>query len=151
MSIFEFMQKYNIKNQKKVIEWLNNNYIPGTKLINNNWILPQESRPPYTEARAKTTTAIYKSIVTACIKRKGVCAKLYKITESEFQKYISDLNTAGYISVNNIDGIDYYFATLKSDEFIKSKSPEKLIEECLKNVVELAAKGVTSAILEAIV
>lgn len=114
------------------------------------YFIPEYSRPPYTKARAKTTTAIYNSIVSACIKRRSVCAKLYHISNDEFQKYISDLSENGYIDIKIHDNVPCYYANLKSQEFVSSKSPMELLQSCIAVASEAAAKGATSAAFEKI-
>lgn len=150
MTIQNFMKLYSIKREKTVNQWIINGLIPGvrTKPQTNEIIIPDNARPPYTKARAKSSTAIYKSIVNACIERIHVCASLYKISSNEFNHYINDLENAGFIKSEVIDDITYYYATIKSDEFAKSKSPIALLQECLKVTIESAAKGVTSAVVD---
>ena len=101
MKIKEFMNLFDLKNESTVIKWIKDGYIPGAYINeeSNEYFIPDLARPPYTKARAKTTNAIYKSIVKACINREGVCAKLYKLNEVEFQVYIKDLADAGYIRI----------------------------------------------------
>lgn len=150
MTITEFMDSFELKNKDTVLKWINEGYIPGAKkdIETNEFFIPELSRPPYTKARAKTTDSIYKSIVKACIKRKGICAKLYKLSELEFQVYIQELSQAGYIRVEVQNNIKYYFATSKSSEFVKNSKPQKLLESCLGMITECTAKGITSACLE---
>lgn len=141
-----FMESNGIKNKKKVDNWIINGLIPGVKTDpqTNEIIIPDNARPPYTKARAKNTTAIYKSIVKACIERKAVFASLYKINQAEFTHFVTDLENGGFIQSEVVDDVTYYYATLKSDEFIKSKTPMEL----LKTAIESAARGVTSAVVE---
>ena len=150
MTITEFMNLFDLKNENTVIKWIEDGYIPGVYKDDesNEYFIPDLARPPYTKARAKTTNAIYKSIVKACIDRKGVCAKLYKLNEVEFQIYIRDLSDAGYIHIESHNNIEYYFATNKSKEFLKSTKPQELIRSCIGLIAENAAKGITSACLE---
>lgn len=150
MTVNEFMELNGIKNEKLVNKWIINGLIPGVKTNpqTNEIIIPVNARPPYTRARAKNSTAIYKSIVNACIERKHVFASLYKISSNEFNHYINDLENAGFIKSEVIDDITYYYATIKSDEFAKSKAPLALLQECLKVTIESAAKGVTSAVVD---
>jgi len=146
MTIKEFMESNDIKSEKLVNKWIINGLIPGVKTDaqTNETIIPDNARPPYTKARAKNSTAIYKSIVKACIERKAVFASLYKISQTEFTHYVADLEDAGFIQSEVIDDITYYYATIKSDEFIKSKTPLDL----LKAAIESAAKGATSAVID---
>ena len=57
-------------------------------LDDGEYYISEYSKPPYTSARARNCTSIYKSIVEACEKRKIVCAKLYKLNGDEFNLYI---------------------------------------------------------------
>ncbi len=150
MTIKEFMNLFDLKNESTVIKWIKYGYIPGAyrNEESNEYFIPDLARPPYTKARAKTTNAIYKSIVKACINREGVCAKLYKLNEVEFQVYIKDLAAAGYIRIELHNNIEYYFATNKSNEFLKSKKSQELVKSCIGFITESAVKGITSACLE---
>ena len=49
-------------------------------------------------------------------------------------------------AINN--NIEYYFATNKSNEFLKSKKPQELVKSCIGLITESAVKGITSACLE---
>lgn len=153
MTIKEFMNLFDLKNESTVIKWIKDGYIQGAYINeeSNEYFIPDLARPPYTKARAKTTNAIYKSIVKACINREGVCANLYKLNEVEFQVYIKDLADAGYIRIELHNNIEYYFATNKSNEFLKSKKPQELIKSCIGLITESAVKGITSACLEKVI
>ena len=120
MTIKEFMNLFDLKNESTVIKWIKDGYIQGAYRDEkaNEYFIPNLARPPYTKARAKTTDAIYKSMVKACIKRKGVCAKLYKLDDIEFQAYIQDLAEAGYIRIEVQNNIEYYFATIKAKSLL---------------------------------
>lgn len=146
MTITEFMDLFKLRNEDTVISWINKGYIPGTRkdAKTGAFIIPELARPPYTKARAKTSNSIYKSIVKACINRYGVCAKLYGLTDTEFQVYIQDLHNAGYIHIETRDNIDYYFATSKSNEFLNSSKPQELFKDCVESIT----KGITTACLE---
>ena len=150
MTIKEFMNLFDLKNESTVIKWIKDGYIQGAYRDEkaNEYFIPNLARPPYTKARAKTTDAIYKSMVKACIKRKGVCAKLYKLDDIEFLAYILDLAEAGYIRNEVQNNIEYYFATSKSQEFIKCAKPQDILKSYIGVVTECAAKGITSAYLE---
>ncbi len=68
MTIKEFMNSFDLKNENTVMKWIKAGYIPGAYKDDesNEYFIPSLARPPYTKARAKTTDAIYKSIVKAC-------------------------------------------------------------------------------------
>lgn len=150
MTIKEFMESNDIKSKQTVNKWIINGLIPGVKTDSqtNEIIIPDNARPPYTKARAQNSTAIYKSIVKACIERKAVFASLYKISQTEFTHYVAELEDAGFIHSEVIDDITYYYATIKSDEFIKSKTPLDLLQTCLKAAIESATKGAASAMMD---
>ena len=125
MTIKEFMNLFDLKNESTVIKWIKDGYIPGAYINeeSNEYFIPDLARPPYTKARAKTTNAIYKSIVKACINREGVCAKLYKLNEVEFQVYIKDLADAGYIRIELHNNIEYNGAILLPQGTLKWLNP----------------------------
>ena len=75
----------------------------------------------------------------------------YKLNEVEFQVYIKDLADAGYIRIELHNNIEYYFATNKSNEFLKSKKPQELVKSCIGLITESAVKGFTSACLEKVI
>lgn len=152
MTIEDFMNNFGLKRRKQVLKWIENDLIPGVVKDSQTfeYIIPECARPPYTQARATTTTAIYKSIVSACIKRKGICAKLYHISDTEFSKYIEDLSESGYIDIKMYNGIPCYYANLKSQDFVSSKSPLELLQSCIAVASEAAVKGATSAAFEKI-
>jgi len=143
MTILQFMDKFHLTNQKKVEEWLQKGLIPGAKLDNetNQWVISEHTYPPYTKARAKNADAIYVSIVNACLNQKSVCAKLYHLTEEQFSVYIKTLNAEGLITIQNIDGVDYYFATPQSKKYIDDK---KGLQKHVKNFIRIASAATTN-------
>ncbi|MDO4732898.1 MAG: hypothetical protein Q4B50_05205 [Bacillota bacterium] len=152
MTIKEFMQRFDISRESQVLKWIAQGYIKGARLDpeSGEYILPELARPPYTMARAKTADGIYKSIVRACVARRAVLPELYRISPLEFQQYIDQLLEAGIISCVEEDGIPYYHATLKSNDFLASRNPSRFIESSLNSVVAAMSKGMTSAYLEKI-
>lgn len=62
--------------------------------------------------------------------------------------FIQDLAEAGYKRIEVQNNIEYYFATSKSQEFIKCAKPQDLLKSYIGVVTECAAKGITSAYLE---
>ena len=150
MNINEFIECYGIKNQKTVLKWLEEGLIPGAKKNKNgDWNIPTLARPPYTKARAKTTGAIYISIVEACNKRQSVCAKLYKIPETEFAEYISNLKKLDLISVRKEKGVEFYFATPLSEKYLNNKKGlTQFINSSIKTIVSSVAEGVTKAVAD---
>lgn len=139
MSIQEFMDRNNIKSHKKVLNWLNKGLISGAYMNKKgNWVIHELARPPYTRARAKTADSIYISIVEGCNRKKGVCAKLYNISDDEFNVYISNLKKAGLITVKRRKGVEFYFATTKSQAYIDDK---KGLKKYLKEIGMIALKS----------
>lgn len=150
MTLLEFMDRFQLKNPTTVREWLDKGLIPGAILNpkTQEWDLPERAWPPYTAARAKAqnANAIRKSIVKACLQRRYVTAKLYQLSEKEFKTYIHQLAQAGIIEVIQEKRVYYYYSTPKSEEFVQSRHPEKL----LAILIEAGAKGIASAALDKI-
>lgn len=147
MTLNEFAENNDVS-AKTVNEWLNKDYIPGSYFNNENneWVIPNSARPPYTKARAKAKQSIYQSIVKAAVKRNHVFPKLYKITQSEFDSYIEILVNANYIKLRVEDGLTYYDETLNSMEFLSSNL--KRISELISTQTEAITKAVTLAMLD---
>lgn len=146
MSLEEFMKKYNLKSRYKVISWLENDLIPGSYRNNDGeWELSSLARPPYTQARAKNANSIYVSIVRACIKQRGVCAKLYNLTEEEFGVYITNLIQEGLITSKTDGNAVFYFATTKSNNYINDTNG---LRKCIRELIEPIAYGVSKAAIE---
>ncbi|MFQ7194750.1 hypothetical protein [Thomasclavelia spiroformis] len=122
MNIKEFAEKYKIKNEKKIVNWIDSDILPGAyKLDNGEYYISEYSKPPYTSARARKCDAIYTSIVKACDKRKSVCAKLYKLNEDEFNLYIEQLMEKNIIEKRTYDNCDFYYATPNSKLFLDDR------------------------------
>ena len=117
MTVKEFAEKHKTK-EVTVKKWIEKGFIAGVVKQDNEYMIPSSARKPYTERRAKNGKAILKSIVRACEKRCGISAALYKITEQEFQNYITSLLEDGIISAYEEDGIIYYNVTLKGTKYI---------------------------------
>lgn len=60
MTIKEFMNLFDLKNESTVIKWIKDGYIQGAYRDEkaNEYFIPNLAHPPYTKARAKTTDAI---------------------------------------------------------------------------------------------
>ena len=53
MEVTEFAKKFKIKNEKKIINWIDKDILPGAyKLDNGGYYISEYSKPPYTSARA---------------------------------------------------------------------------------------------------
>ena len=70
MTISDFATKHTIS-ERTVRVWIEKEYIPGANL--NEDCVPASARKPYTKARAKTSDAIYCSIVNASRNHFGQC------------------------------------------------------------------------------
>lgn len=136
MTVEEFAEK-NKTTEQIVLNWIKEKYIPGVVDNGGVYFIPLSARRPYTRRRAKTGTAIMKSIIKACDKRYGISAELYGISEPEFQDYITTLEKKRYISSYKEDGITYYNATLDGKKCITETSTAKNLIN-LGNVVASA-------------
>lgn len=152
MTIFEFQSSCK-ENAKTIQNWLEQGYIPGATQNpeTGDWEIPLHARPPYTRARAKTAQGICASIVDASNKRCHVFPTLYHLDPSEFEGYIDVLVKADLICPRTVNGITYYDATLKGQEYASQSKDRlrRLVAECLSTTIEAIAKGCTSAVLEA--
>ena len=128
MNIEEFANSCNtsIKTAKK---WIDSGYILSAVKKGNDYFILDSARQPYTKTRAKTGSAIIKSILTACDKRYWIGNALYGITEKEFQSYIEQLEKEGYIIPLILDGVKYYNITTKGIEYLCNKSKLKKLGE----------------------
>lgn len=146
MTVFEFQQNCNVR-ISTIRNWLDKGYIPGATKdpATGDWEIPSHARAPYTKARAKTAQSICVSIVDASNKRRHVFPSLYRVDPTEFESYIRALVGAGLICRRTVDGITYYDATLKGQEYASQSKNKlrKLILDCL----EVATKAGTSAML----
>lgn len=143
MTIEEFVS-INKVGKNTVVGWIKKGLIPGAN-IDNNYV-PDSVRKPYTKARAKTSDAIYSSIVKASKNRCHVLPKLYGICPDEFNHYIQVLEKEGYIESRISDGITYYDATLKSCALTDRQVNN--IGKFLSIVVEATAYGTTKVLLD---
>lgn len=136
MEVTEFAKKFKIKNEKKIINWIDKDILPGAyKLDNGGYYISEYSKPPYTSARARNCTAIYTSIVKACEKRKSVCAKLYKLDEVEFNLYIEQLVEKDIIEKRTFDNCDFYYATLNSRKFLDDREYRKKVLQAIGTTI----------------
>lgn len=134
LTIEEFANNNDVK-RKTVIKWIEQEYIPGANIENN--YIPNRALPPYSEARARTSKAIYKSILDAVRKRRYVLPKLYNITQEEFDVYIEQLEKEGLIEVKVFDNIEYYYATYKLIH-----SDEEDLKKTIRNILRIAVTAI---------
>lgn len=142
MNIETFMKNYGLKEKKTVIKWINKALIPGANLSKN--YIPNSARPPYTKARAKNVSSIYCSMVKACLERRHILPKLYRLCDDEFNGYIEQLVRAGLITKRTTDNIQYYDATISATQY-KKKFILDAIEACTRGIAE----GTTNALVSA--
>lgn len=152
MNKHDFFNKFGKISDATFAEWISKGFIPGATPTEdgNDWYIPDRAWPPYTKTRAKTADAIFTSIVQGCLLRKRPVATIYKCSQQEFDIYISALSEAGLINVVVDDGISYYYATPKSEEYADRSKGElkKFIKSCLSTIIEAGAKGVTEAVIK---
>lgn len=137
MNIEEFANSCNTS-IKTVKKWIDSSYIPSAVKKDNDYFIPDSARQPYTKARAKTGSAIIKSILTACDKRYWTGCALYGISEKEFQSYIEQLEKGGYINSLILDDVKYYNITIKGCEYLCSKSKLKKLCEHIVSIISNA-------------
>ena len=119
MNINEFMNRYEIKTKKSVVRWLNENYIDGAIFNNNEWVIPNSARLPYTRIKNKShlnANKLRAYIVKSSISRLHINCHILGISENEFNMMIQDLVNHNLIQIRREDGINYYDSTVKSNE-----------------------------------
>lgn len=136
INIETFMRNNDIKKRKTVEDWIAKGLIPGANAETHE--VPNAARIPYTKARAKSTLSIYWSILQATRERKHVMPRLYNLTQAEFDYYIRQLVSVGYINVRIEEGITYYDCTING-----STCTQKTLIELFKVTVSAAAEGIT--------
>ena len=141
MTIEEFMNNNEVKLRSTVIGWIRKGYIPRANEGEN--YIPNSARVPYINAKARTSDAIYNSIVEASRQRKHVMPALYRMGDDEFQGYINRLVEAGFIVIRISDGVTYYDATLKAKNANKN-----FILKVIKALAEGTSYGATKAMLD---
>lgn len=148
----DFFNNFGKVSETTFAEWVSKGFLPGFTPTEDgtDWYIPDRTWPPYTKARAKTASAIYTSIVQGCLLRKRPVAAIYKCSQQEFDTYISSLAEVGLISIVVDNGISYYYATPKSEEYANHSKKElgKFVMSCLSTIVEAGAKGVTEAVIK---
>ena len=145
------MDRHEIKSEKTVKSWIKNGLIPGAHInAHGKWIIPATALPPYTAARAHNSPGILKSILSGVCKRRQVLPALYHMSCEEFEVYICELVKCKLITKKTINGIDYYYPTLKGEEYVRDRSGISGLLKQLAPAIEAAAKGGTDSLLSRI-
>lgn len=120
MTFQEFMTTFKLKNSATVRSWIENGYIPGADYEAD--FIPDNSRPPYTKARAEKPSAIYVSIVKGLIEGYRPIPAFYKtITPDVFYSvYMANLIECGYVIENKDSslGVSFYFPSAKAQKYV---------------------------------
>lgn len=149
MTIDDFMQRFGITNKRKVETWIENGYIPGAIANDEGEVaIPEEALPPYTEARAKKKDSIFASILKGILSRKQVLPALYRMSDTEFKQYVNELERQDLITIKIVSDIEYYYPTLKAEEYIQDNSRFRKIMRQLQPITEGIASGSVKGILD---
>lgn len=150
MTIEKFMKKTGVTKKQYVLEWLEAGLIPGARLVDGVWDIPDSARRPY-RSRCKAgapSKVICAAMVNACLKRQHIMVATFpQLCQSEFDGYIAQLAAKELIALRQADGITYYDSTVKSramegEGWLKV---QKFVVQCLGQVAERTACGVTKA------
>lgn len=129
MNIKDFATKCGVL-EATVKEWIKKGYVPGAQ----GDYIPPSARQPYTVTRAKTGSAIVRSMLKACNNHYGIFAGIYNISQDAFDAYVKSLLDGGYIIAYEEDGVTYYNITVKGIEFLRNWSKPELA-----NILTIAA------------
>lgn len=153
MTVAEFMKNTGVSKRKYVEEWIAQDLIPNVTRDETTGALeiPDSARRPYRPRLKPNADAntIRASMLNACIRRQYICPKTYGfIGEDEFYGYINDLIEAELIRERVIDGITYYDALPKSEEYRgrTCRAIRSFVIDCLGKVAERAAYGAIQAL-----
>lgn len=91
--------------------------------------------PPYTRASSKNAGTIRKGIVVACMRRLSINARVFDISDYEFDVYVNQVEKLGLIEKHVIDGVTYYYSTAKADD-LTEKQVYKAVKELMGTVTE---------------
>lgn len=136
LSMKEYMEKVGVTKEEYVINWINQDLIPGVrKSTEGSYLFPESARRPY-RARCKERTnakTIRASIVNACLKQQYISPSTFHLSKSEFESYIADLAKRGLIVQREDDGIVYYGSTAESEKLkgIGVKELAKKVHKCI--------------------
>ena len=150
LTVSEFKSRHQLREKEQTIidKWIFCGFIPGCYRLpdTGEWRVPEDALPPY-RTTCKPGDDYYKSIVTACCKHNRPCFQLYNISETEFNGYIRQLVEAKLIYIEEIDGIDYYRATIMAQEAYNNKGV-KSFKKFILDALEAVSKGAASAWIE---
>lgn len=148
----EFFDRWGKVTDTTFSDWVEKGYLPGVVPTEDgtDWYIPERTWRPYTDARATDVNAIYTSIVKGCLLQRRPIAEIYKCSQQEFDIYIDELVQADLIRIEIDGGINYYYATLKSEEYANRSKRElsKFVKSCLSTIIEAGAKGITEAAIK---
>lgn len=148
ITVSDFKTKHQLteKEQTIITNWICQGLIPGCykSQYTGEWCIPEDALPPY-KTTCKQGGDYYTSIMKACCQHKRPCFQLYKISENEFAGYVKQLVDAKLIYVEEIDGIDYYRATIMAQQVYNTKGI-KIFKNFVLEVIEAVSKGATSAL-----
>lgn len=145
MTIEEFMKRNDVKCKRTVMKWLNEKRIPGVypDEVTGELIFPEHVRSPYQAPSniSNDEDVIRASIVKACLAHKYISKESYpKLSQVDYDTYISQLKEVGYITEKVIDGVVYYYSTTKSNELrgVSDYKKRKIIAEVIKGAIQLS-------------
>ena len=131
------------------MKWLNDGYIPGARFSKGMWIIPENARVPYKCSKhIVKPESLYKSFVKAYSQGKNVVPQMYNMTRQKFNLYHKHLINKGLIEEEFLDGLVYYNATDKGEEYI-SFTNNKLMK-FFKELFGIAVYNSTKAVIEQI-
>lgn len=87
-----------------------------------------------------------KGIVVGCKRRLSVNAKVFGISGYEFSVYVKQLVEVKLIEKHEVDGIEYYYSTLKADSLTDNQI-YKAVKDLAGTVAEAATRAVTEKLL----
>lgn len=135
------------KSDKTVMGWIKNGLVNGAAYVNGTYTISDLSRPPYMHASSRSAASIRKGIVVGCKRSLSVNCKVFKISEDEFNVYVDQLIAADLIEKRVIEGVAYYFSTMRADS-MSEKQIYKLMKDFASTVTEAATGAITEQIMK---
>ncbi|MCD7958865.1 MAG: hypothetical protein LUF89_05045 [Ruminococcus sp.] len=101
MTIDEAAKKWDIQ-AKTVLDYIYKGYILDISCDNNEIMLPNIPKPAIQNKRGKLSAQkIYETILRICDNEQYINAKIFGITEEQFEFYMQELEKSGYLSKTN--------------------------------------------------